>query len=1238
MVPLHEGNISGPTPAPEASFFTPIVDDIVGASGNGTTANSEISSQGFSEFLTTLVLSLVLGLGMLLLFEIKRNKSSVYAPRLSKLPHRAAPELSYGPLRWVWKVATLSGPETLRLAGMDAYCLLRFNYLCLRICFFASFWGMLVLTPVYALSGTEEEGSIYYLTLANVDSDSNTLWVTVVFAYLFTWHALYVLRGEHQAFAEMREEFLTHGDPDFAAQTRYTTKVENVPAELRSAVALEAYFDDLFPGQVHSAVMCLNMPNLEVKVENREIVADKLEKTRSQELLTGKEIQHRNRRFMCDCCAPASGMSEAEVLSEELAQLNKEIGAEQKAFLQAAQRLNSMDDRLMQASMFMQTGAAGENQQQEEGGADVPSLQSGNRMGSLEKIDFFLKSKSEMQSQWAMQEVEDVADESLAASSRRSGAAPASASEAVARDEERGKGEDSGGGAGIDTSGIEEELAARAKRVSRTSSRSSASGGKGSGSGNESVSQDASPKPGLMEAAPDMAKEALSSLAFVGHTAFHTTRRVARGVLYLTLGQKMSTTGFVTFRQMSACAASRQVLLAPRPDWCDAEPAPDPRDVVWKNIAVPQHQNQLRHVVAGFLVALGAIFWSIPVVLIQFWASYSQLETLFPVLADVDEDSFLYYVIAGYLPVVLLLLLMMVLPFLFQQALAYRYERRKSHSEVQRSILTRYFTYQVANIYVTVASGSIISALQEIIDNPASVLSILGDTFPAVAVYFLDVIVVKIFVGLAFELVRGWPLIRVMWSQRCTNRAYATEREVRTGPFGPAELLYGWVYPTLLLVLVVCFVYAVISPFIMPAGAIFFATSYLVYKYQVLYVYVPKYESGGVFWFSVYPRVLTGLALAQLTLAGYVYVRAGYYEASFILALPVLIFWYGHRSYHRYVGPAKGISMETAARTDRRGAAAMAAAVKAAAEGRRGKHWEGSGSLGRGGRGAGGDGEEEKGVNPDDFEPLLYAQLALTSPAVEPNDCSPRESAVEASRLRLKRDGAAPDSRSSRSRSSSTAPKGEVLVRKGGKTRVTPFAALRGKPSGAAFSDVGSVEDGCFEPLSASSVAAATAATAAAADEPARRSSREAVVGAAGENDESQLLPSEFLSGGRARTTADEESAEGREGALGTEEKKNETVNRNGTGTESEAEADADAVVMVPATVAAVAATVAAGDREANHRFGADGGPLDPAEGLRALTRREQEGLRRRALAEDSLVSSKSSTRRPGNQTSASGL
>ena len=55
---------------------------------------------------------------------------------------------------------------------MDAYCLVRFIYLCLRICLFASFWGMLVLTPIYAFGDGEASG-IYYLTLANVAQSSN---------------------------------------------------------------------------------------------------------------------------------------------------------------------------------------------------------------------------------------------------------------------------------------------------------------------------------------------------------------------------------------------------------------------------------------------------------------------------------------------------------------------------------------------------------------------------------------------------------------------------------------------------------------------------------------------------------------------------------------------------------------------------------------------------------------------------------------------------------------------------------------------------------------------------------------------------------------------------------------------------------------------------------------------------------------------------------------------------------
>lgn len=53
--------------------------------------------------------------------------------------------------------------------------------------------------------------------------------------------------------------------------------------------------------------------------------------------------------------------------------------------------------------------------------------------------------------------------------------------------------------------------------------------------------------------------------------------------------------------------------------------------------------------------------------------------------------------------------------------------------------------------------------------------------------------------------------------------------------------------------------------------------------------------SGG----SVYPRIVIGLALAQLTVAAYLYVRTAYAVATLILPLPVFVLWYGNRSYNR---------------------------------------------------------------------------------------------------------------------------------------------------------------------------------------------------------------------------------------------------------------------------------------------------------------------------------------------------
>jgi len=41
-----------------------------------------------------------------------------------------------------------------------------------------------------------------------------------------------------------------------------------------------------------------------------------------------------------------------------------------------------------------------------------------------------------------------------------------------------------------------------------------------------------------------------------------------------------------------------------------------------------------------------------------------------------------------------------------------------------------------------------------------------------------------------------------------------------------------------------------------------------VYKYQLMFVYIPRYETGGAIWPTLFGYTLTGLQFANLTMLG----------------------------------------------------------------------------------------------------------------------------------------------------------------------------------------------------------------------------------------------------------------------------------------------------------------------------------------------------------------------------------
>lgn len=341
-------------------------------------------------------------------------------------------------------------------------------------------------------------------------------------------------------------------------------------------------------------------------------------------------------------------------------------------------------------------------------------------------------------------------------------------------------------------------------------------------------------------------------------------------------------------------------------------PAPNPKDCVWENISVPQKQISMRRTIADGFFIIGAVFWSI---VVGFIAAISNLESLtkdFPWL-NTYRNTIIYEVLNDYLAVALLLILLSVLPIVFD-LVARSYEGLKLESEIQNSIMTRYFYYQLANVFVSVGLGSIASSLHQIIESPSSVLSILGSSLPSLSVYFTNLLIVKTFTAVPLELLRVWPLIQILSVRLCIDKTKCTIRELKTGALANPPILYGWIYPNLLMVLMIISTYSCISPLLCPFGMIFFAFVYLMYKYQLLYVYTNEYQSGGYMWYAVFNRSMVALIAGQFTLLGYLGLRETFFTGPFYLLAPlpfcITYFWYN--CDERFKKASIGLSLESA--------------------------------------------------------------------------------------------------------------------------------------------------------------------------------------------------------------------------------------------------------------------------------------------------------------------------------------
>ncbi|KAH8060179.1 hypothetical protein JL722_5141 [Aureococcus anophagefferens] len=369
---------------------------------------------------------------------------------------------------------------------------------------------------------------------------------------------------------------------------------------------------------------------------------------------------------------------------------------------------------------------------------------------------------------------------------------------------------------------------------------------------------------------------------------------------YLCGGEKetlLATAGIVGGRDASFAPSGTAFPFA-----MEAGEAPEPRDVIWENVYVSAESVSRRQWVVNGAILTLVVFWAS---VVSFCASSTQILSYL----GFDPASTISQAIASILPVIVLLSIINLLP-LFFQLIARFYERLKAHSEVDLSVVERFFRFQFINVYVSILSTAILSDLKGAWESPFTFVRRIGLDTPEAAFYFAKLIVFQCGSS-PLWLLRAWPLI---------------SRGFKTWTVQPPELpgmMYGWAFPKVMMTFTIFSTFWVFAPLLSVISLVYFSLISFAFRYLILFVHMPVYESGGRFYYRMVERVLFGVLVSNAILFFWLLARSLVGYALLVSPLPLLVLYFREFAEEAYGAPSVGVALDEAVTKDRHVAASV---------------------------------------------------------------------------------------------------------------------------------------------------------------------------------------------------------------------------------------------------------------------------------------------------------------------------
>ncbi|KAK7839631.1 calcium permeable stress-gated cation channel 1 [Quercus suber] len=353
---------------------------------------------------------------------------------------------------------------------------------------------------------------------------------------------------------------------------------------------------------------------------------------------------------------------------------------------------------------------------------------------------------------------------------------------------------------------------------------------------------------------------------------------------------------FVSFKTRWGAAVCAQTQQSKNPTIWLTEWAPEPRDVYWPNLAIPYVSLTVRRLIVAVAFFFLTFFFMIPIAFVQSLATIEGIEKAAPFLKSVIEMSFIKSIIQGFLPGIALKLFLIFLPAILM--IMSKFEGFNSLSSLERRSASRYYLFNFVNVFLgSIIAGSAFDQLNTFIHQSANEIpKTIGVAIPMRATFFITYIMVDGWAGIAGEILMVKPLIMY----HLKNFFLVKTEKDREEAMDPGSLGFNTGEPRIQFYFLLGLVYATVTPIILPFIIIFFSLAYVVFRHQIINVYNQEYESAAAFWPDVHGRVISALVISQVLLMGLMSTKEAAQSTPFLIALPILTYWFNRFCKGRY--------------------------------------------------------------------------------------------------------------------------------------------------------------------------------------------------------------------------------------------------------------------------------------------------------------------------------------------------